>query len=46
MFKTHVLGDPRILLIGSQHLNENLGDDECSFEKIDNDAQKTYNAIA
>jgi len=47
-FKTHCFGDPRILLIGQQHLNnkEEEDDDLDTFQKIDSDAQKSYNAIA
>jgi hypothetical protein len=35
-FKTHLLGDPRIILLGSQSLNDNE-EEEGIGERIDND---------
>ena len=43
-FKTHVLGDPRIILLGSQ-LNSDLNDED-TYEKMESDTQRSYNNIA
>ena len=48
-FKSQILGDPRVILIGSSALPESLNfNDEFddTYERLENDTIRSYNALA
>lgn len=50
-FKSNVLADPRVILIGAQAINDqsaanNFDEFDDTYERLENDTIKSYNSIA